>query len=82
VTTSENGITNAIDIYRKPTGALILACSNNDMAVRLLDATVFVKSDEFRLPWAVNCTVARPGGTALCAVGDDPGRTLYFLLMK
>jgi hypothetical protein len=74
---SENGITNAIDIYRAPGGALRLACSNNDASVRLLDAGAgFAPAGRFPLGWAVNCCAAQPGGRLLCAVGDDPGAVL------
>lgn len=34
VTTSENGITNAIEIYRTAAGQLRVVCSNNDCMVR------------------------------------------------
>ena len=41
VTTSENGITNAIEIARTSAGQLRVICSNNDCVVRLLDAETF-----------------------------------------
>ena len=41
LTTSDNGITNAIEIGRSPAGALRLVCSNNDCAVRVLDGEAF-----------------------------------------
>lgn len=70
---SDNGITNAIDIYNGASGPLRLACSNNDQAVRLFDAEGLAPAGTFKLPWAVNCCVASPSGKILCAVGDDPG---------
>lgn len=74
VTHSENGITNAIDIYLPPgAGGPRLVCANNDQAVRLFDPGAGVApAGEFRLPWAVNCAVAAPEGRLICAVGDDP----------
>ena len=41
VTTSENGITNAIEIARTSAGQLRVICSNNDCVLRLLDAETF-----------------------------------------
>ena len=76
VSSSDNGITNAIDIYKTPTGAIRLACSNNDQAVRLFDATAMTNVTQFNLPWAVNSCVAHPSGRLLCAVGDDPNGVL------
>lgn len=72
VTTSENGITNAIDIYKSSSGALRIACSNNDQALRLYDASTFLPVSQFHMPWAVNCAVSNPSGRLICTVGDDP----------
>jgi WD40 repeat protein len=70
---SENGITNALACASTPSGAPLLVASNNDGAVRLLDATTFSRPERFEMPWAVNCAAAQPGGRLICAVGDDPG---------
>lgn len=75
VSNSDNGITNAIDIFKSRCGgAITLACSNNDQFVRLYDVASgsFRQVGEFSMPWAVNCTVASPSGKLLCCVGDDP----------
>lgn len=73
LSTADNAITNAIDVHATPSGALRLACSNNDAAVRLLDGDTFALAARFPMPWAVNCCASQPrGGRLLCAVGDDP----------
>jgi WD40 repeat protein len=77
VTSSENGITNAIDIYHSTSGTPSIVCSNNDQAVRLFDASTLSPKGEFKLPWAVNCSAAHPAqGRVLCVVGDDPEAVL------
>ncbi len=74
---SENGITNALDIYTAVSGAPSIACSNNDDAVRLFDVENLNPKGEFKLPWAVNFTAAHPAqGRVLCVVGDDPDAVL------
>jgi hypothetical protein len=75
VSNSENGITNAIDIFRpRSGGGVTLVCSNNDQYIRLYDFSSggFRQVGEYSMPWAVNCTVASPSGKLLCCVGDDP----------
>ena len=41
VTTSDNGITNAIEILRPAGGQVRVVCSNNDDSVRAFDAATF-----------------------------------------
>lgn len=78
VTTSDNSITNAIEIFRTPTGQVHLVCSNNDETVRVFGADTFQLVSQHRLPWAVNCTVVQPGsGGLLLTVGDDPTAHVY-----
>lgn len=78
VTTSDNGITNAIEIYRAPEGQLRLLCSNNDDTVRAFDAETFQLVSQYRLPWAVNYTAVQPGTSRLLlTVGDDPSAHVY-----
>lgn len=77
VSSSENGITNAIDIYNSVSGTPSIVCSNNDQAVRLFDAATLSPKGEFKLPWAVNYTAAHPAqGRVLCVVGDHPEAVL------
>lgn len=73
VTSADNGITNAIDIHRSPSGALLLALSNNDAALRLVDAEAWAPLARFDMRWAVNYACFHPSGRLLCGVGDDPG---------
>ncbi|KAL4427141.1 hypothetical protein ABPG77_001145 [Micractinium sp. CCAP 211/92] len=78
VTTSDNSITNAIEIFRAPSGQVRLVCSNNDETVRTFSADTFQLISQHRLPWAVNCTVVQPGsGRLLLTVGDDPTAHVY-----
>jgi hypothetical protein len=78
VTSSDNGITNAVEIYAPLGSAPRLACSNNDAALRVYDTGTFQKVQQVDLPWAVNCAAAAPGGgRALCVVGDDPGERCF-----
>ncbi|KAL4459152.1 hypothetical protein ABPG75_014017 [Micractinium tetrahymenae] len=78
VTTSDNSITNAIEILRAPSGQVRLVCSNNDETVRVFSADTFQLVSQFRLPWAVNCTVVQPGTSRLLlTVGDDPAAHVY-----
>jgi WD40 repeat protein len=77
VSSSENGITNAIDIYNSVSGTPSIVCSNNDEAVRIYDASTLAPKGEFKLPWAVNFTAAHPAqGRVFCVVGDDPEAVL------
>lgn len=73
----ENGITNALAAAVSPSGAPLLVASNNDGAVRLVDATTFARPQRFEMPWAVNCAAAQPGGRLICAVGDDPDARVF-----
>ncbi|KAL6784924.1 hypothetical protein ACKKBG_A01700 [Auxenochlorella protothecoides x Auxenochlorella symbiontica] len=77
VTDNENGITNAIEIAPSPSGQVSVICSNNDNRVRCLDAETFQSVSTHVMPWAVNTTVAQPGGRLLCSVGDDPGALIF-----
>ncbi|PRW20425.1 putative WD repeat-containing -like [Chlorella sorokiniana] len=78
VTTSDNGITNAIEIYRTPHGQVRVLCSNNDDMVRAFDSETFQLVSQLPLPWAVNCTVMQPGSCRLLlTVGDDPTAHVY-----
>ena len=72
VTNSDNGITNAIQIYQSITGSIALVLSNNDEAVRVVDAATCNVISSYSMPWAVNCTASCPMGRLLCVVGDDP----------
>ncbi|KAL6203619.1 hypothetical protein ACLB2K_027319 [Fragaria x ananassa] len=71
-TYDENAITNAVDIYDSPSGAVHFTASNNDCGVRDFDMEKFQLSKHFRFPWPVNHTSLSPNGKLLVIVGDNP----------
>lgn len=71
-TYDDNAITNAIDIYASPSGAVHFTASNNDSGVRDFDMEKFQLSKQFRFPWPVNHTSLSPDGKLLLIVGDNP----------
>lgn len=88
ITDNENGITNAIDIFKTSSGATTIACSNNDAMVRMFDAETFQSVGTLDPSWAVNYSIAQPccsnnnssgGGRAICVVGDDTEGYIYDL---
>jgi hypothetical protein len=54
MTYDDNAITNAIEIYNKPSGALHFTASNNDCGVRDFDMERYQLVKHFRFPWPVN----------------------------
>ncbi|KAL0661608.1 hypothetical protein Bca4012_098445 [Brassica carinata] len=71
-TYDDNAITNAIEIYNKPSGALHFIASNNDCGVRDFDMERYQLLNYFRFPWPVNHTSLSPDGKLLTIVGDNP----------
>ncbi|KAL0696416.1 hypothetical protein Bca4012_063596 [Brassica carinata] len=71
-TYDDNAITNAIEIYNKPSGALHFTASNNDCGVRDFDMERYQLVNHFRFPWPVNHTSLSPDGKLLTIVGDNP----------
>nr|XP_043640155.1 uncharacterized WD repeat-containing protein C2A9.03-like [Erigeron canadensis]XP_043640156.1 uncharacterized WD repeat-containing protein C2A9.03-like [Erigeron canadensis] len=71
-TYDDNAITNAIDIYTTPSGAVHFNASNNDCGVREFDMENFRMIKHFRFPWPVNHTSISPDGKLLIIVGDNP----------
>ncbi|XP_061354151.1 uncharacterized WD repeat-containing protein C2A9.03-like isoform X1 [Gastrolobium bilobum] len=71
-TYDDNAITNAIEIYASPSGAVHFTASNNDCGVRDFDMEKFQLSKHFRFPWPVNHTSLSPNGKLLLIVGDSP----------
>ncbi|PIA58267.1 hypothetical protein AQUCO_00500298v1 [Aquilegia coerulea] len=71
-TYDDNAITNAVDIYDSPSGAVHFMASNNDCGVRDFDMEKFQLSKHFRFPWPVNHTSLSPDGKQLVIVGDNP----------
>ncbi|CAN7010772.1 hypothetical protein IGI04_011837 [Brassica rapa subsp. trilocularis] len=71
-TYDDNAITNAIEIYNKPSGALHFTASNNDCGVRDFDMERYQLVKHFRFPWPVNHASLSPNGKLLAIVGDNP----------
>ncbi|KAL9258645.1 putative WD repeat-containing protein [Drosera capensis] len=71
-TYDDNAITNALEIYAAPSGAIRFTASNNDCGVRDFDMETFQLTKHFQYPWPVNHTSLSPGGNLLVIVGDDP----------
>ncbi|KAG9448851.1 hypothetical protein H6P81_008816 [Aristolochia fimbriata] len=71
-TYDDNAITNAVDIYDSPSGAVRFMASNNDCGVRDFDMERFQLCKHFRFPWPVNHTSLSPDGKLLVIVGDNP----------
>ncbi|KAD4386321.1 hypothetical protein R6Q59_009572 [Mikania micrantha] len=71
-TYDENAITNALEIYTTPSGAVHFTASNNDCKVREFDTENFQVTNLFRFPWPVNHTSVSPDGRLLIVVGDSP----------
>ncbi|KAG5391345.1 hypothetical protein IGI04_021308 [Brassica rapa subsp. trilocularis] len=71
-TYDDNAITNAIEIYNKPSGALHFIASNNDCGVRDFDMERYQLVNHFHFPWPVNHTSLSPDGKLLTIVGDNP----------
>ncbi|XAR56849.1 hypothetical protein NMG60_11037470 [Bertholletia excelsa] len=71
-TYDDNAITNAVEIYSTPSGAVHFTASNNDCGVRDFDMEKFQLCKHFRFPWPVNHTSLSPDGKLLVIVGDNP----------
>ncbi|CAN6559147.1 unnamed protein product [Malus baccata var. baccata] len=71
-TYDDNAITNAVEIYDSPSGAVHFTASNNDCGVRDFDMEKFQLTKHFRYPWPVNHTSLSPDGKLLVIVGDNP----------
>ncbi|KAL0363090.1 UNVERIFIED_CONTAM: hypothetical protein Scaly_1264200 [Sesamum calycinum] len=71
-TYDDNAITNAIEIYDGPSGAVHFTASNNDCGVRDFDMERFQLIKHFSYPWPVNHTSLSPDGKVIAIVGDNP----------
>ncbi|XP_052166508.1 uncharacterized WD repeat-containing protein C2A9.03-like [Oryza glaberrima] len=71
-THDDNGITNSLEIFEKPSGSVHFLASNNDCGVRDFDMENFQICNNFRFPWAVNHTSLSPDGKLVAIVGDNP----------
>ncbi|KAK8644041.1 hypothetical protein V6N13_013314 [Hibiscus sabdariffa] len=71
-TYDDNAITNAVEIYATPSGAVHFTASNNDCGVRDFDMEKYQLSKHFHFLWPVNHTSLSPDGKLLIIVGDNP----------
>ncbi|GLT48489.1 hypothetical protein SLA2020_221100 [Shorea laevis] len=71
LTTDENAITNAVDIYHNPSGVMRVVAANNDAKVRIFDGEKFACLNCFSFDWSVNNTSASPDGKLLAVLGDS-----------
>ncbi|CAN8234029.1 unnamed protein product [Cochlearia groenlandica] len=72
LTSAENDITNAVDIYNASSGSMRLITANNDCTVRLFDATNFTFLNSLTFYWPVNNVSASPDGKLMAVLGDSP----------
>ncbi|KAK9265821.1 hypothetical protein L1049_001788 [Liquidambar formosana] len=69
-TYDENAITNAVEIYDRPSGGIHFMASNNDCGIREYDMERFQLLNHFRFPWPVNHTSVSPDRKLVTIVGD------------
>ncbi|XP_010544221.1 PREDICTED: uncharacterized WD repeat-containing protein C2A9.03 [Tarenaya hassleriana] len=72
LSTSENAITNAVDVYRSPSGSLNLMAANNDCKIRVFDAQNCARINDFTFRWSVNNISTNPDEKLLAVLGDSP----------
>ncbi|KAK7282797.1 hypothetical protein RIF29_11861 [Crotalaria pallida] len=71
ITADDSAITNAVDVYRNPTGSLRIIAANNDSQVRVFDAEKFASLGCFSYDWSVNNSSVSPDGKLLAVLGDS-----------
>ncbi|GAV59274.1 WD40 domain-containing protein [Cephalotus follicularis] len=71
ITTGENAITNAVDVYRSSNGSLRVMTANNDAQVRVFDAENYACLNQFSFDWSINSTSVSPDGKLLAVLGDS-----------
>nr|KYP52844.1 putative WD repeat-containing protein C2A9.03 [Cajanus cajan] len=71
ISTDDNAITNAVDVFRNPAGSLRVITANNDSQVRVFDAENFASLGCFKYDWSVNNTSVSPDGKLLAVLGDS-----------
>ncbi|CAM0914119.1 unnamed protein product [Alopecurus aequalis] len=75
-TYDENAITNAVEIFNTPSGAVHFITAINDSGVREYDMERYQLYKHFRFDWPVNHTSLSPDGKLVAVVGDDPDSLL------
>jgi hypothetical protein len=68
VSTSNNSITNALELAESPTGTLLLISANNDDHVRVLGIERPHPLHEIELPWAANAATLNPANRYTCHI--------------
>lgn len=71
LTTDENAITNAVDIFNCTSGSRRVMTANNDAQVRIFDVANYVCLNSFCFPWSVNNTSVSPDGKLMAVLGDS-----------
>ncbi|PRQ21486.1 putative transcription factor WD40-like family [Rosa chinensis] len=71
LTTDENAITNAVDIFQNPTGSMRVMTANDDAQVRVFEIEKFACLNRFSFGWSVNNTSVSPDGKLLAVLGDS-----------
>ncbi|KAI4337716.1 hypothetical protein L6164_016098 [Bauhinia variegata] len=71
ISTDDNAITNAVDLYRNHNGLLRVMTANNDAQVRVFDAETFACLGCFKYDWSVNNTSVSPDGKLFAILGDS-----------
>ncbi|GAU24554.1 hypothetical protein TSUD_148950 [Trifolium subterraneum] len=71
ISTDDNAITNAVDVFCNPSGSLRIIAANNDSQVRVFDADNFASLGCFKYDWSVNNASASPDGKLLAVLGDS-----------
>ncbi|MED6219038.1 hypothetical protein PIB30_032169 [Stylosanthes scabra] len=71
ITTDDNAITNAVDVYRNPSGSLRVVAANNDSQVQIFNAENFASLGCFKYDWSVNNTSVSPDGKLMAILGDS-----------
>ncbi|TYH01547.1 hypothetical protein ES288_A09G068000v1 [Gossypium darwinii] len=69
VTTDDNAITNAVDVYLNPSGAMRVMATNNDAQIRVFDAETFSTFNRFSFDRS-NTSVS-PDEKLLAVLGDS-----------
>ncbi|TQE09635.1 hypothetical protein C1H46_004728 [Malus baccata] len=71
LTTDDNAITNAVDIFQNPSGSMRVMTANNDAQVRIFDVQNFTCLNHFSFDWSVNNTSVSPDGKLVAILGDS-----------
>ncbi|KAL4333473.1 hypothetical protein GQ457_07G023440 [Hibiscus cannabinus] len=71
LTTDDNAITNAVDVYCNPSGAVRVMAANNDAQIRIFDAETFAIVNRYSFDWSVNNASVSPDRKLLAVLGDS-----------